>query len=388
MRKILTLSLVLALAGPAFGDPAPARDPFSSGESAFRDAKARLLREYVDQGVSEDDLYRGAVAGMLAAGGRKWDVLLSPTDLANLKSDMSGQIAGIGIEIDVDAKNGFLSVLGVFPGSPAARAGLTPGDRIIKIDGRRVKGADADAAARTIRGPIGTPITLSILRDDDVVVKTIKRASIVVATVTERMLPGQVALIWVRAFNDKTTELLRAALTKVAAAHPRGLVLDLRENMGGLFDPMIACAGMLLPRGTLVVTEVERGKRHQAIRTTTDPILQGVPITVLADGSTASGAEILAGALRDGLGARIVGARTHGKWNVQKIADLPNGYAMKYTVGLFQTPKGLSPDGKGINPDVPVDLDEETVAKVLRIHDAAQRIAADAQLRAALALLK
>src|SRR5262249_28410143 len=127
---------------------------------------------------------------------------------------------------------------------------------------------------------------------------------------------------------------------------------------------------------------------EEKIVTATDPVVSGVPITVLIDGGTASGAELLAGALRDHLNAKLVGMRTTGKWNVQKIADLSNGYALKYTIGVFKTPKGQAPDGVGIDPEVPVDLEPKRVGMAQRTSDANARIAADPQLRAALALLK
>ena len=181
---------------------------------------------------------------------------------------------------------------------------------------------------------------------------------------------------------------MRAALQRVAAKSPKGLVIDLRQNQGGLFDKMVESAALLLPKGASVVTEVRRGNREVPVRTEGEPVLRGVPVAVLVNGDTASGAEIFAGALRDTIGARLVGSKTLGKWNVQKVADLPNGYAIKYTVGTFKTPKGLAPDGKGLEPEVPVDLDEKLIDRVQRTLEPTARLAADAQLRAALALLK
>ena len=245
-----------------------------------------------------------------------------------------------------------------------------------------------DDIVRRIRGKAGTRVTLGVLRDDQAFVKTITRAPLTVRVVEEAQLPDGAALVWVRVFNERTPSLLRDALGRVMKSRPRGVVLDLRSNMGGLFDKMIECAGLFLPNGSPIVTELQRGHKEESVRTSGDPIVKGLPIVVLTDGGTSSGAELLAGALRDDLGARIVGARTHGKWNVQRIDTLSNGYAMKYTVGVFKTPKGVAPDGRGIDPDVPVDLDELSVAKAQRTGDAQKRIAVDAQLRAALAILR
>ena len=403
MRTIISMLMLAGLTAPLHAHPGPhtpgqaaaqaaaqppPREKFADAERAFRDARATLIKEYVDDTVSEDDLYRGAVAGMLTAGGSKWDALLSPTELNDLHSDLTGEVVGIGVEIGIDQANGFIVVIDTFPGSPAGKAGLAAGDRILKVDGKSVRGADGMEIARGIRGKAGTSVSLSLLHEDRIVTVNLKRAAIPIAAASDLMLPDSVALVWVRAFNEKTPELLRASLTRVAAAHPRGVVLDLRHNQGGLLDKMIECAGQLLPKGSTIATEVLRGKREEVLRTTGEPLLKGVPLTVLVDGWTASGAELLAGALRDNLGARLVGSRTHGKWNVQKISDLPNGYAIKYTIGVFKTPKGLQPDGKGLDPEVPVDLDEKTVEHMQRVKESATRVAGDAQLRAALALLK
>ncbi len=388
MCRIVTALVLLSVASPLYaGEPgALPRENFADAEKAFREAKALLQREYVDESVTEDDLYRGAVAGMLAASGRKWDSLLSPSSLSMMHEELAGMFVGIGIEIDTERS--YITVIAPIPGSPADKAGILAGDRIIKIDGRAVKEKGDDTAMYSIRGKANTPITLTILRETQVITKTVIRAAIGIVSVSDLSLPSGVTVVWVRTFNEKTPGLLRAALQRVAAKSPKGLVIDLRQNQGGLFDKMVESAALLLPKGASVVTEVRRGNREVPVRTEGEPVLRGVPVAVLVNGDTASGAEIFAGALRDTIGARLVGSKTLGKWNVQKVADLPNGYAIKYTVGTFKTPKGLAPDGKGLEPEVPVDLDEKLIDRVQRTLEPTARLAADAQLRAALALLK
>ena len=399
MRIFLAIAFVSlpALAKPDSGmsmstmrEQMQRHEHFSDGKRAFDQARATLLAQYLDQ-VSEDDLYRGAIAGMLkAAGWRDWDALIGPSEWKALHTDLAGQVSGIGIEINIDAEhNQGVTVLGPLPDSPAEKAGLKPGDRILRVDDLPVRGGESDLlkAVRAISGKPGTRVTLTILRDDQVMQKTLTRATVTYAAVNDLALPDGVALVWVRTFNQKTPELLRQALGRIAARHPRGVVLDLRHNEGGLFDKMVECAGELLPRGATVAVEVTRGKREEAVKTSGAPLLSGVPMTVLVDNSTASGAELLAAALRDDLGARLVGQKTHGKFNVQKIDELGNGWAIKYTIGLFKTPKGAEPDGKGLDPDVPVDADEQQVARAQRLRDPSARLSADAQLRAAIALL-
>jgi carboxyl-terminal processing protease len=365
------------------------REPFSDAQKAFDQARAVLLKEYVDDKLTEADLYRAAVAGMLrGAAGRKWDKLLSPGEHAELMGDLGGEMVGIGIEIKFEDDTGNILILGTVPGSPAEKAQLRAGDRILKIDGKSFKGLQLRDAVYGIRGKVGQTVTLTLLREDRIVTKTVVRAPILWSPVNATSLPGNVAVVSIKSFTDKTPSLLKATLEKVMAQKPRGVIVDLRSNEGGSFDRVVESAGLLLPKGKLVATLIRRGGGEEALRTSTDPLLAGVPVVALVNGSTASGAEILAGALKEEGGARIVGKKTYGKWNVQKIAELSNKYALKYTIGIFKTPRGELLDGKGLEPDLEVDFDEATAEKVTHLPDGAQRLKADPQLRAAAQLLR
>jgi carboxyl-terminal processing protease len=385
MRTAIVCFLLLSTV-PALADDSghKSADP----DKAFREAKQMLLKEYVDN-ISEEELYRGAIAGMLqAAGKRQWDSLLSPAELGDMHGDLGGQLVGIGMEFDASNDKDQVTVLGTFPGSPAERADLRAGDHLLKVNDMQVKKGNAMDVVRTIRGKVGDKVTLTILRDDKVMVKTLTRDIVRINAVSSMMLPDGNAVIWIRQFGEKTPSLLKENLDSVLARKPHGIVIDLRNNMGGLLDKMVECVGMFLPKGSTIAVELVHGQREEALKTTAEQLVKGLPLAVLANNGTASGAELFAGALRDNLGARIIGQKTVGKWNVQRVAELGNGYAIKYTIGLFKTPKGAQPDGKGLEPDVPVDSDEMSMARAQRIRDAAQRLAADAQLRAAVALMK
>jgi carboxyl-terminal processing protease len=360
------------------------RERFSEAERNFREAKSQLLKEYADDKLTEEDLYRSAVRGMLAgAGGRKWDTLLAPGELAEMQGDMQGEVVGIGVEIKFN-DGAPTTVLGTIAGSPAEAAGLKSGDAILKIDGKSMKGAQFRDIVYAIRGKSGSSVKLTLLRDDAIIDKTIVRRSIPWSPVSEATLPDRVALIHVAAFTEKTPAQLRAALERAKTA--RGLILDLRGNEGGLLDKMLACAGLLLPKGSLVVTSVGRGGKEDPHRTTDEPVLKNTPLIVLINSNTTSGAEILAGALK-AASARLVGQKTHGKWNAQRISTLPNKWAMKYTVAVFKTPTGDLLDGIGLDPDIAVDLDPPLAEKAQHLKDPKARLTADPQLRSAVALL-
>ena len=184
--------------------------------------------------------------------------------------------------------------------------------------------------------------------------------------------------------TGKTPALVSAALDKLHGM--KGLVLDLRDNQGGRYDTMFDVAGLLLPKSSLVVTEIHRGGNLVEKRTSAEPHVT-VPIVVLVDNMTASGAEVLAGALKQA-GAKVVGKRTLGKWNAQELYELGNGWGIKYTTIVFKSASGAMLDGKGLDPDVEVEADPAVVAQANVMKDAERRIATDAQLRVATTLLK
>jgi carboxyl-terminal processing protease len=366
---------------------ARADERFSDGEQTLRAARQLMLDSYYDERVDDQAVWRAAVAGVLSGGGEhKWDKLMSPSELADMKGDLSGEVVGLGIEIDLDAPSGIVSVVSVVPGSSAEREGLLAGDKILKLDNRSFKGMAIGDVVRAIRGKSGSSVTLTVWRDGQLLTRTVKRAPMIFQPITQLSLPDGVALVQIRGFTQKTPALLRATLKQIGSA--RGLVLDLRHNSGGLFDSMMECAGELLPKGKLVATLIRRGGHAEEQRTQSDPVLDAKPTVVLIDSTSASSAEILAGALKQHLGARLVGKRTFGKWNVQRIEDLPNGWAAKITVGIFRSAGGELLDGRGLDPDVEVEMNPADGPRVQAIHEEKARLAADGQLRAALGLLR
>lgn len=384
MRR--TLAFVLLVVA-AVALPARADDNFRDGEKAFMRARELLQKQYVDDKVTDDQLWRAATAGLFSGvGSGKWDKLLSPSEVAALKADLVGQVVGLGVHINVDEQAGIVNVEGVVPGSGAERAGLAVGDKILRLDGKTFKGMNEGEVARSMRGKAGTSVTLTVLRDAEIFTRTIKRAPFNIDHVITLMLPGGAGLIQIGRFSDKTPALLKEGLEKLRGAGMKALVVDLRSNEGGNYDKMLECAGELLPKGALIVTAIQRGGRAEEKHTSTDPIVT-VPMTVLVNGVTASGAEILAGALQHA-GARVVGKRTLGKWNAQRVEDLGNDWAVKYTTIVFRAPSGAMLDGRGLDPDVEVEMDAHDLARAATIRTGDKRLAADAQLRTAVTLLK
>jgi carboxyl-terminal processing protease len=367
-------------------------EPFTNSAQNFEAARKALLGAYYRDSFTEDDLYRAAVQGMVQYADpsmQQWNKLLSPSELADMRTDLQGELVGIGVKIGFDPATGYIDVKGTIPGSPAEHAGIAPPDKILTVNGRLYKGLTQQDVIADIRGKAGETVTLTILRGAGIVTVPVVRAKVVYDTVHDMLVADGVGYLRIPSFNAKTPGSLHDALADLAGKHVRALVLDLRENPGGSFDDSVAAASELSPAGATVASVNKRGKVEPATvpAGTPAPMLLDLPIAVLVDHDTSSSAELLAAAVQDLRHATLVGTRTHGKWSVQRIEDLPNGYALKFTVGLFASPSGKSYDGVGVAPDIEVDAASDSVTKALGETDPKAMVAEDVQLRTALAVL-
>jgi carboxyl-terminal processing protease len=370
--------------------PAVPPEKFTDPQKAFASAKETLLKNYYSAGLTEEDLYRAAVQGMLTDVDpkmHKWNKLLSPRELAELKNDLKGEIVGIGVRIKHEPATGHMDVLSVVPGSPADKAGMKPTDLVLSVNGKTYKGRPEREVVDEIRGKLGEVVTLSVLREDKILSFSIARANVAFADVQHQVWNG-VGYAWVRMFSDRTAPALEAALKDFAAQNVTSIALDLRENHGGSFDAALKCAELMVPAGATIVTLERRDGKTESFASKGTPVLPSVPMVLLTDHETSSGAELITAALTEGRHARTVGSRTYGKWSLQEIEELGNGYAMKYTTALFHAPSGKTYQGVGLTPDVEVDEEREQVERAGAIADMGARSAADVQLRTALALLR
>ncbi|MFO0578322.1 MAG: S41 family peptidase [Polyangia bacterium] len=382
-------------------DPEPmvrSAAPFTNAEQAFQTVRETLRRRYHRE-VTDDELYRAAVAGMLQNLEPQlapYNKLLSPEEVRGLTEDLKGEFVGVGVAIRFDEPSGTSDVVNVIPGSPAERAGVRDGDKILTVAGKSYKGKTLRDVVADIRGPVGETVALSILRGTEVRTFTIKRERLTYETVTSMMLPGDVGYLLIRQFSETTPKAVRAGLQELLGKRARALLVDLRDNQGGLFEQAASTASLLLKRGTTLAKVRRRGEPERLVTSEGSDADSGgggdltVPVALLIDGETASSAEMLAGALREATGALLVGGRTRGKGSVQTVEDLPNHYAIKFTTGEFLLPSGQRIEGAGLVPDVEVTLpvpDGSTygqqLSRVQRLGSATERLAQDVQLRAA-----
>jgi carboxyl-terminal processing protease len=243
-----------------------------------------------------------------------------------------------------------------------------------------------ESAVADIRGKAGEPVTLSILRGDKLVSVRVVRSKVVYDQVRGSIVGDAVGLVEIPSFNARTPGALRDVLTDLSGRGARALVVDLRDNPGGSFDDAVAAAGEMVPAASTVVVVRKRGTTEPVVAKTT-PVGRDVPIAVLVDHDTASSAELVTAALQELRHATVVGSRTKGKWTVQTIDDLSNGYAIKYTLGVFTSPAGRSFEGTGLLPDIEVDQAAEARDRARLDQDPAKRVTDDAPLRTAIAVV-
>jgi carboxyl-terminal processing protease len=362
-----------------------------SGARVFAEAKALLLSEYYDDKLPGGTLDLAAVQGMLNAlnGGKAEgpNALLDARAMTELKRDLKGELIGIGTMIDYDEATGMARVDGLLPGSAAASAGIERGDRILSVDGVGVRGRPLKEVVSAIRGSEGTSVKLALLRGSATVEKNIVRRRLTLTSV-EHSNAAEVGVLTIRMFSERTPGELETALNALKAGGMQRLLVDLRGNGGGLFEKSLESAELLLPKGAEIVRTMARGQKVTRHLSKRDPLIAPMPIVVIVDKSTASSAEVLAEALRVSAGATLVGTRTYGKWRMETLRPIADGYSLKFTIGLLQSPAGQGYDTVGLPPDVEVPGGPEPVEHTRRLLDINKRMETDPQLKAAVHILR
>ena len=309
----------------------------------------------IDSEQVENYLYKGAVAGL----GDIYAAYYTEEEYQSMIDSTNGSYYGIGVEISQNMTTGVITISRIFEGSPAEEAGLLPGDVVYRIAGREVTGEDLNKVVALIKGEEYTTVTVEVARDgeDDYLEFEVERRTIEVPTVEFEMLEDQIGYIAITSFDDVTTDQFITALDTLESQGMEALVVDLRNNGGGLVSSVCAILDRLLPEGLIVYTEDKYGNREEEYSDAEHYFDK--PLAVLVNGNSASASEIFAGAIKDyGIGT-LVGTTTYGKGIVQKIYPLSDGTAVKLTVSKYYTPNGNNIHGTGIEPDVVVELDED-----------------------------
>ncbi|MDD2646800.1 MAG: S41 family peptidase [Patescibacteria group bacterium] len=313
---------------------------------------------YVKQPVSDQDLFYGSLRGVVSALKDPYSVYLDPATATKFENEIAGSFEGIGIEIGI--KKNQMTVIAPLPNTPAAKAGLKAGDKIIGINHLDTSDMSIDYASSLIRGKSGTKVILTIGRLGWPQAKDIEivRAKIEVKTVEWEMRNTSTAYLKISHFNSDTVKDTANAVKGILAKNPKNLILDLRNNPGGYLESAVEIGGYWLPSQTIVTSKDAQGL-VQTYKSQGRGELANLKTIVLVNGGTASAAEILAGALQDARRATLVGETTFGKGSVQELINLPGGSAIKVTTAYWYTPKNRQINETGIAPDIKVTLTDE-----------------------------
>jgi carboxyl-terminal processing protease len=351
--------------------------------SLFAEVYERIKRDYVDD-VDDHALMDKALRGMVAALDPH-SAYLDSEELEEIRLSTMGSYPGVGIE--VIAENGMVKIQRPIEGSPAQLAGLRAGDEIVRIDGADIGGDLAGAIAR-LRGVSGSEVTLSIRRSGmaGIAQYTLRRAQVEVHSVAQQTLEPGYGYLRITSFTETTQADVTQAVLLLKRDNPhgiRGLVLDLRNNPGGVLEAGVAVADDFLDSGVIVTADGRTPEARFRMDATPGDLISGAPLVVLVNGGSASASEIVAGALKDHGRALLVGRRTYGKGSVQTVMPLAHGGAVKLTTSRYFTPSGTSIHGKGIIPDILEEGPEDPPAQPgqadeLATHDQDVRVALDA----------
>ena len=352
---------------PLIGDNLDATPDQSADFTDFWKAWNALQANYVMTHASttmpstKDRLF-GAISGLASSYGDPYTVFFPPKEAKQFSDNISGSFAGIGAELD--SKNGIITVIAPLKGTPAFAAGVKSGDLIAAIDGKSTEGISIDEAVSKIRGPIGTEVTLTIIRDRKSLDVKITRETIQVPETDDGLdAASGVYHIALYEFTANSSALFDQALTRFKASGSTKLVVDLRGNPGGYLDAAVDMASHFLPEGATIVTEDFGGKQPNDVHASAGygDLPKGTKVVVLIDGGSASASEIFAGALQDNKAATLIGTKSFGKGSVQTLLPLDGG-SLKVTVARWVTPAGHWIMGNGITPDISVPVTPSDVA--------------------------
>ncbi len=371
------IATAISLLSPAWCNPAQAVLE-SSPKTVLDEAWQIVNRDYVDGTFNQTDwltvrqellnrdyasreLAYAALRQALSQLNDPYTRFLDPEQFKDLTNQTAGELSGIGLQLVQDPQTQGITVAEPLPNSPAMRAGIQSGDRILEIDGQTTQGMKVDAAASLIRGDIGTAITLKIERGSDEPFEVnLIRSTIELEAVNHSVKQdgkSRIGYIQLKEFSSHAAEQMYSALQDLKQQNVEAFVLDLRGNPGGLLNVSVEIARMWLDRGTIVQTVDRRGNSENLVAT--GMALSDLPLAVLVDGDSASASEILAGALQDNQRAKIIGRQTFGKALVQAVNSLSDGSGLAVTIAHYYTPNGTDINKTGITPDIQVELTDK-----------------------------
>ena len=318
-------------------------------------ALEELVKDDFYQKTSDEKLVDGAIKGMFSGLDDKYSQYYTKAEFEKLKEQTSGSFVGIGVYISPTSDDDHITIIAPIAGSPAEKSGIKAGDKILKVDGKVVSAQNSDEAITMIKGKKGTEVELTIKRGEQILDVNVKRDEIVSKTVEGKVLDDNIGYIKITSFSEHTNKEFEKTLNTLKQSDIKGLVIDLRDNPGGLLNVCKDIADSLIGEGTIVYTKDNKGNTEYL---KSDKEKLGLPIAVLTNEGSASASEILTGAIIDNKAGISVGTTTFGKGLVQSVRELKDGTGYKLTTAQYFTPSGEYINGKGIKPTIE-EKDEE-----------------------------
>lgn len=336
-----------------------------------------LVNEYYVDNIEQNKLVEGALKGMVSNAGDRYTYYMTKKEYDDLMTQTTGSYAGLGIYLD--EKDGRILVVAPIEDSPAEKAGIKSGDLILKVNDKEVLAADMDKAIAMMKGKEGVKVKLTVYREGTGNLDfNMTTAKITFKTVKSEMLDSNIGYIRITTFDENTAGAFNTALNGLKAQNMKGLVIDLRDNPGGLLDTSTQIADKLVGEGNIVYTINNHGEKEEW-KSDADKI--NVPLVLLVNGGSASASEIVSGAVRDYKAGTLIGTKTFGKGLVQTIIGLKDGSGVKITIAKYYTPSGECIQGKGITPDIVLDIPEKDKNRELKHNE-------DIQLQKAIEVIK
>jgi len=349
---------------PAIPTTEPSKgSPRRSDFDLFWEAWELIQRDFYGELPDEKGMTYGAIRGVIGTLNDPDTALIDPQTAAIFREDMTGSFEGIGATVRMN-EEGFLVIVQPFEDQPAAKAGLLPGDIILEVDGTPTQGMDIYQAISRIRGPAGTEVQLLVRRlgEKEPFLATIVRGKIEIPTVQAKILAGDVAYLRLNDFHGRAAAQASRALRSLLDQNPVGLVLDLRNNPGGLLDTAVDISSLFLKPDQVILIELRKGGEKKAYRAKGRPLAPDIPLVVLINGGSASASEIVAGSVQDNQRGVLLGEPTFGKGSVQLPHQLSDGAELHITIAQWLTPSGHAlRNGNGLLPDIPVPMTSQDV---------------------------
>lgn len=324
--------------------------------------RSELERKYIGE-INDKELIDGAIKGYVAGLGDPYTVYYTKEEMDDIMEETNGNFVGIGIYMTLDKEKNAITIVSPIENSPAEKAGLLPGDIITKVDGESYSGEQLDEASNKIRGEAGTKVTLEIYRNNETKTFEITREKVLISHITTKVLENNIGYIAISDFDGGCAEEFKTKYEELQKKGITKLIIDLRNNGGGIVDEAIDIADMITEKGSTLLITTDKNGKEEVTKAKTNPIIN-MPIVVLTNGYSASASEILAGALKDNNKGALVGTKTYGKGVIQELHQLSDGSGLKITTNEYFTPSRKTINKTGIEPDVEIDLSDEAKTKL------------------------